>query len=57
MLRTTDEEPRFRASAGLVFVLVAGLGTALWIPFGRDNFFLGLAAPVALLEGRERDAC
>ncbi len=44
---------REAASAALVvaYVIVVGLGTALWLPFGRDNFFLAFAPVVALLEG------
>ncbi len=35
----------------LVYLLIAGLGTALWLPFGRNNFYLGFAPVVSLLEG------
>ncbi len=39
------------AAPVLVYVVVQAAGTALWLPFGRDNFFLGFAPVVALLEG------
>lgn len=35
----------------VVYILIAGVGTALWLPFGRNNFYLGFAPVVAILEG------
>lgn len=43
--------PRAAGAALLAYLLVQGLGTALWLPFGRDNFYLGFAPVVALAEG------
>jgi hypothetical protein len=46
-----DPEPAVSARLALVWILVGGVGAALWLPFGRDNFFLAFAAPVAVAEG------
>ena len=43
----TDAAPR----NALVYVLVGGVGAALWLPFGRDNFYLAFSPIVALVEG------
>ena len=44
---------RHRTSAKLVlaYVLIGGFGTALWLPFGRNNFYIGFAPIVSILEG------
>ncbi|MFT7665251.1 MAG: 4-amino-4-deoxy-L-arabinose transferase-like glycosyltransferase [Planctomycetota bacterium] len=35
----------------LTYILIGGFGTALWLPFGRNNFYIGFGPVVAILQG------